>query len=246
MHLGFRPRLKARPSLVDLLVQSERRQSTTTGIDTSTPVSEVEEGATTTSPLLSELVQIASQLPLPDTPEEQILSPSGPTSPSITSSPQITPASTFQQPTRELPRNSISPPKMAPVSLASRISPRIRSVRPLAPQNDDETDGRLAQCRNKRRMAPKMVISLVRAPPTVFLLSCHRLSKANKSYLQAARSSPYPGAYRAPSTLARAITDTIQPRCGRRGYDWCCYVRIGMKNTAGLLENDQERLTSCR
>ncbi|KAG8159219.1 hypothetical protein KVR01_010880 [Diaporthe batatas] len=134
--LGLRPRLKARPSLVELLVRSNRGAAD----PTPTAVSGDKRGSTraapsTTSPLqlpaeldLDQEVQIASQLPLPDTPSTPILPPrsthSTPFSPSPSPATPSTPATIHRVPTialqestppaKQNPKHSVTPPTMPP------------------------------------------------------------------------------------------------------------------------------------
>ncbi|KAL1870881.1 H(+)-transporting V1 sector ATPase subunit A [Diaporthe australafricana] len=129
--LGLRPRLKARPSLVELLVRSNRDAARPTPASVSGDKRGNTAASSTTSPLqlpaeldLDREVQIASQLPLPNTPSTPILPPQ-PTQPthSTPSSPS-TPAPIHRVPTIALhestppakphPKHSVTPPNMPP------------------------------------------------------------------------------------------------------------------------------------
>lgn len=143
--LGLRPRLKARPSLVELLLRSNRDGAGPTPASASGDKRGNTAAASTTSPLqlpaeldLDREVQIASQLPLPNTPSTPILPPhsthSTPSSPSPST--PSTPAPIHRVPTIALqestppaksnPKHSVTPPNMPPVSQAA-LHPRIRS-----------------------------------------------------------------------------------------------------------------------
>lgn len=140
--LGLRPRLKARPSLVELLVRSNRDAAGPTPAAVSGDKRGNTAAASTTSPLqlpaeldLDREVQIASQLPLPDTPSTPILpphsTPSSP-SPSTPSTPapiRRVPTIALQEstpPAKQNPKHSVTPPNMPPVSQAA-LQSRIRS-----------------------------------------------------------------------------------------------------------------------
>lgn len=136
--LGLRPKLKARPSLVDLLVRSpgEGRSTASSTIrsDLDTALAEDHEPSTSLPAELHVQQQIASELPLPpDTPASSppILpphsSPSSSSSPSTPTPPTAFPTVLSHQPFPSSPstdqtNHSDTPPKMPPVSfLPSRI-----------------------------------------------------------------------------------------------------------------------------
>ncbi|KUI63852.1 V-type proton ATPase catalytic subunit A [Cytospora mali] len=133
--LGLRPRLKARPSLVELLVRSSTSHTNRNGGGSTADAVSGDKldklgntaASSTTSPLPAELdheIQIASSLPLPNTPSTPNTPPYTSTSPSPSPTPApstphlITRAPTIilhesTPPAKEPPKHSL-PPKMPP------------------------------------------------------------------------------------------------------------------------------------
>lgn len=192
--LGLRPRLKARPSLVELLVRSNRDAADPTPATVSGDKRGSAPAPSTTSPLqlpaeldLDREVQIASQLPLPDTPS--ILPPHStqPTPSSPSSATPSTPVTIHRVPTialqestppaKQNPNHLVTPPTMPPVSKlpATLEFAQVQRYPPTAPHKLTRA---ASSSRKPNKMAPRRVNSLVRALEAV-MQCCVVLSHAD-------------------------------------------------------------------
>ena len=208
--------LGLRPSLVELLLRSNRDAAVPTPATVSVDRRGNTAAASTTSPLqlpaeldLDREVQIASQLPLPDTPSTPILpphsthsthstpsspSPSAPSTPSTPAPIHRVPTIALQEstpPAKQNPKHLVTPPTMPPVSKlpANLEFAQVQRHPPAAPHKLTRA---ASSSRKPNKMAPRKVNTMVRALEPV-LQSCVVLSHADVPSMLQARFTPSRG-----------------------------------------------------